>query len=476
MNRISATALLLLFLLLFSTLMSCGGDTVTQSVRPLGFWPTSGSFEGEQLVFVEVQGHSTALGRSSIRCRFGLEAPVQGWFDEKSRHYICRVPPHSRPEPVSLAVILDGREFRMDEPYVYTTHGKYDAPVTEIHVSRLQERVEWVREKIPKSVKLCAVLKNGNPPGWLGEAMAAATRVDYFCVPSVQAGIALRRAGVDTRILVMYLTDASYLPLLMHYELEPAAFSLSWVREVDRQLEKTDGQLDVHLWIDTGIAREGVLPSEALPVARAIHQSPHLHLQGIATHFCCLDDEDLPELEEKNLENQTTLQKHLFDQVVQAIRAEGIGLDAILHATSSEGLEYGLTPIYYDMLRIGTMLFKNPDPERRNYSWSTRILQTKTIPEGWCLNYGCEESFEEDTPVGLVVHIPDEEVIYYVRGQAVEKLLDHEYVVVLDLSELPDVEAGEEVTMVFDADDSPLHTNYSAPVTLVDDAVDADPR
>jgi len=30
--------------------------------------------------------------------------------------------------------------------------------------------------------------------------------------------------------------------------------------------------------------------------------------------------------------------------------------------------------------------------------------------------------------------------------------------------------------MVFDADDSPLHTNYSAPVTLLDDAVDADPR
>ena len=445
-------------------------DTGNHPVRPLRFTPASGSYEGGQLVFIEVDEPSTATGGSSIACRFGLESPVQGQYDGKSRHYICRVPAHRRPESVSVSILLDGREFQMEERYAYTTHGKYDSPVTQIHVSRLQRQVKRVREQLPEHVKLCAVLKNGNPPGWLGEAMATATTVDYFCVPRVQDGIALRRAGVNTRILVMYLTDASYIPLLLHYGLEPAAFSLSWVRDAKRRLERTGGKLDVHLWIDTGLSREGVLPSEALPLARAIHGSQHLHLQGIATHFCCLDEDDLAELKQKNLENETTLQKHRFDQIVQKIHAEGIGLDAILHASSSDGLRYGLTPVYYGMLRIGTMLFENPVPEHRNYSWKTKILQIKTLPKGWCLNYGCDERFEADTRVGILVHIPDDEVTYYVRGEAVEKLLDHEVVIVLDISDVPDVQEGEEVTMVFSGDRSPLDTSYSAPVTLRDDA------
>jgi alanine racemase len=443
--------------------------TDPRSIRPVEFTPQDGSFEGGQRVFVRLEGEGDRRGTASLTCRFAGARPVPGRFDSASGHYVCRVPPHRRPEPVPLTVRVGDVDFRMDAPYVYTTHGKYDAPVTEVHVPRLQERVGWVREQLPERVKLCAVLKNGNPPGWLGEAMAVATRIDAFCVPRVQDGIALRRAGVDTPIVVMYLSDAALAPLLLYYRLEPAAYSLAWVREAERRLENASSPLDVHLWIDTGISREGVLPDEALPLGRAIHRSRHLRLGGIATHFCCFDDADLAALEVEDLENPTALQRHRFEQVVSGLRAEGIGLDATLHASSSDGLRYGLTPVYYDMMRIGTMLFENPSPERRNYAWKTKISQIKVLPEGWCLNYGCEERFEQDTRVGLVAHIPDDEVSYYVNGQRVEKLLDHEVVVVLDLSDMPEVGEGEEVTMVFSGDDSPLDTSYSAPVTLLDE-------
>lgn len=437
---------------------------------PLHFTPASGSFEGGQLVFIEVEETATATGSSSVACRFGSGSSVQGQYDAKSGQYICRVPSHPRPEPVSVTVAFNGTEFPMEHRYIYTTHGKYDVPVTEIHVSRLQRQAKRVREQIPDEVKLCAVLKNGNPPGWLGQAMASATRIDYFCVPRVQDGIALRRAGVETPVIVMYLTDAAYVPVLLHYQLEPAALSLSWVENVTRQLEKSGGHLNVHLWIDTGMSREGVVPSDALPLARAIHESRFLHLQGIATHFCCLDEDDLAQLENDNLENETALQKHRFDQVVEAIHAEGIGLDAILHAGSSGVLRYGLTSVFYGMLRIGDLLFENPLPEHRNYSWKTKILQIKTLPEGWCLDYGCEENLDADTRVGLVAHVPDDEVTYYVRGRQVEKLLDHEMVIVLDISDLPEVQEGEEVTMVFTGNASLLNMTYSAPVTLQDDS------
>jgi alanine racemase len=451
----------------------------------LQFTPGSGPLDGERLVFIDVEEPAAAIGTASIACQFGQHPASEGEYDATSARYLCRTPAHSRPESVTLTITLDGAEFRMPVPYVYTTQGYTtqgsNAPVTEIDVPTFQQQVKRVRDLIPRGVALCAVLKNGEPVGWLGDAMVRAAKVDYFCVPNARDGIALREAGVDAPIMVLYLTEASYAPLLLHYDLEPAAYSLAWVDEANRLLQRARGTLKVHLWIDTGMSREGVMPDDALAVARAVNQSPKLHLQGIATHFCCLEKEDLAAIEKGDLDNLTALQKHRFDQVVKAIHAEGIGRDAIIHAGVSDALRFGLTPLYYNMLRIGVMLFENPSPEQRNYTWKTKILQVKTLPKGWCIDYGCDVTAKVATRIGLVAHVPNDEVTYLVRGEKVKKLLDHEYVIILDISHLPDVREGEEVTMILPDEvvlgrppqaNSPLDSSWSSPpVTLRDGAV-----
>ena len=437
-----------------------------QSARPLGFTSGSGSIAGNRLVFIDVEEHATAIGTARIACQFGQHPAGPGEYDAASARYVCRTPAHPRPESVALAVTLNGTEFRMPAPYVYTSAGWSDAPVVEVDVSRLQQAVTRVRELMPPDVALCATLKNGEPVGWIADAMARVTKVDYFCVPNLQDGIALRAAGVKTPIMVLYLTEASNAPVLLHYDLEPAAYSLAWVEEANRLLQRSSGVLKVHLGIDTGMSREGVLPADALALARAVNGSPKLHLQGIATHFCCITKADPAAIKNGDLANHTAVQKRRFDEVVAAIRAEGIGRDAIIHAGASDVLRDGVTPVYYDMLRVGTMLFANPSPEHRNYAWKTKIRQVKTVPKGWCIDYACDVTAKADTRIGLVAHVPHDEVTYVVRGQTVKELLDHEYVIVLDLSPLPDVREGEEVDIIFPEPDSPLLTWSQIPVTL----------
>src|SRR5262249_52430357 len=169
----------------------------------------------------------------------------------------------------------------------------------------------------------------------------------------------------------------------------------------------------------------------------------------------CLGKDDLVPLERDDITNKTALQKHRFEEVVRAIRAEGIGRDALIHAGSSAVLRFGLTPVYFDMMRISTMLFENPSPEHMNYHWTTHILQTKTLPKGWCVDYECKMALPHDTKVGLLGHVPRDDVTYLIRGRKVRKLLDHEYVVTLDLSDFPDVKPGEEVALVLPVDYSP---------------------
>jgi alanine racemase len=443
-----------------------------RSARPLRFTPGSGPIEGNRVVLIDVE--EATIGTASITCQFGQNAASPGKYDATSARYVCRTPAHARPEPVTLTVRLDGAEFEMPERYVYTTRGESDAPVTRVDVPTLQRQVKRIREMIPSDVALCAVLKNGEPLEWFADAMARAVKIDYFSVPNVQDGIRLREAGVEVPILVLYLTDASDAPLLLHYDLEPAAQSVAWVEEATRLLQRAGGVLKVHLWVDTGMSREGVMPDEALALARVVKQSPKLRLQGIATHFCCVEEGDLAAIEKGDLENNTALQKHRFDEVVKAIRAEGIGLDSIIHAGASDVLRFGVTPLHYNMLRMGWLLFEHPSPEQRNYTWKTKIMQVKTLPKGWCIDYLCEVRAEGDTRVGLLSHVTNDEVTYLVRGQKVNKLLDHEHVVVLDVSQLPDVREGEEVTIVLPYPNSPLISSSTTPVTLREGA--ASPR
>src|SRR5437899_1331458 len=153
----------------------CRGQTPTETrARPLRFTPGSGTIEGDRFVFIDVEEPAAATGTSSIVCQFGQHAASPGKYDATSGRYLCRTPAHSRPESVILTITLNGAEFRMPVRYVYTTHGKSDAPITEVDVPAFPQQVKRVRDLIPRGVTLCGVLKNGEPAGWPPDAMGRA--------------------------------------------------------------------------------------------------------------------------------------------------------------------------------------------------------------------------------------------------------------------------------------------------------------
>ena len=450
---------------LTATIGACG-----EPPRPRGFAPTSASIAGGRLIFVDVDEGPSVRGRATVACRFGSHPPLRAAYDSVSGRYVCHAPAHDRPEAVTLTIEVGGvAAMKMATPFTYVTAGMGSVPPFVVDAPAVAKQAERVRANLPAGVRLCAVLKNGEPPAALAEAISRGAKIDYFAVPNFEDGIALRKAGITTPIMVLYLTEASRVPELVHYDLEPAAYSLEWVHQAEGLLRSAARPLNVHLWIDTGHSREGVMPNEALPLARAVHASARLRLRGIATHFCCLGEGDLMPLERDDITNKTALQKHRFDEVVGTIRAAGIGHDALIHAASGDALRFGLTPVYFDMMRIGGMFFENPSPEHMNYQWTTHILQTKTLPEGWCVDYKCKVVLPHDTRVGLVGHMPRDDVTYLIGGRKVTKLLDHAHVVTLDLSDFPDAKAGDEVAVLLPEEHSLLDTSFTlTPVTLHD--------
>src|ERR1051325_779549 len=129
-----------------------------------------------------------------------------------------RAPAHERPEAVTLTIAVGGVTVTMATPFVYSTPGLGSAPPVVVDLPALAKQVERVRAKLPAGVRLCAVLKNGEPPARFAEAMSRAARIEYFAVPNLEDGIALRDAGITTPIMVLYMVEASHVPELAHYD------------------------------------------------------------------------------------------------------------------------------------------------------------------------------------------------------------------------------------------------------------------
>ena len=444
-----------------------GGQTVQGAVT---LAPSRGTTVGGNVVMVDIAGLPDELASMQVQAQFGAASRTPCEFDQVVAQFACRAPSNPDPVTVPVSVTANGNNIEPVVPYTYTTGGYEDMPVVTLNLSTLQRNAAEIAAQYPVGVKLGVVLKNGDPVGTMGKAIADVAPVDYFFVPKLSDGIALREAGVTAPINILYLTETADIPLLLRYNLEPTARSAAWVEQANKVLDRTKGTLKVHLWIDTGLGREGVMPEEALALAKVINDSPHLKLQGIATHLCCVVATDAQALQRNDRTNATVLQKSRFDQAVAQIRGAGIGQDALLHVGASDVLSNNLNTLYYDMMRVGGMFFVSGPINGQLYTWTTKVDQVKTLPAGWCIDYGCLTRTTKATKVGLLSHIPAREgpIAFVVRGKTAPVLLNHGTVVTLDLSAIPDAVEGDEVTIQFNpANGQLLDTNLPVPVTVV---------
>lgn len=424
-------------------------DPSREASGTISLAPSRGGISGGNLVLVDTGDDTTG----PVTATFGDSPEVECQFDQRSAMHACTAPGHPTPGTVDVTLSVEGTPLPQQLPYTYTTNGTQASPMMVINTETVRERAREVRAIYPYGVKLGVVLKNGEPVDVFGRVINDAIAPDHFFVPTLDDAISLREAGIEANIAVLYVSPVEDLPLLLHYDIEAAAIDSAWAEAAEQVVAKSgNGPLRVHLWIDTGMGREGVIPDDAFSVAQTIENSPHLELAGIATHFNAVTADDSAAIAANDTTNHTVLQKTRFDGAVQQIRGAGLGQNALIHAGATDVLVNEIEELHYDLMRIGGAFFGGSLPEERIYSWTTELTQVKTLPEGWCLDYNCTTPTDRPLQVGLVHHVParENDVVFTVRGVQVPVLLNHGTVVTLDLSGVPDAVAGDEVELDFD--------------------------
>ncbi|MFI5394476.1 MAG: alanine racemase [Candidatus Binatia bacterium] len=257
-----------------------------------------------------------------------------------------------------------------------------------VDAAALHQNLATVRAGLPPSVALLAVVK-ANAYGH-GAALVApifeAAGADYLGVATVEEGVELRAAGVRAPILVLTGAGRADLPALHEQRLSVAVLH----REMARELACIGDAppLRIHIKIDTGMGRIGVLPAELPALLEQLHRGGRFAIEGVFSHFANAESVD---------REYADYQLKVFRQAIAVLEAAGEQPRWVHIANSAATLSRPDTR--FTMVRPGIVLYGvSPGAAaaapavanalRPAMRLVTQVLQLKTVPSEFPISYG----------------------------------------------------------------------------------------
>jgi alanine racemase len=257
-----------------------------------------------------------------------------------------------------------------------------------VDLAALEHNYRQLRGLCDPRVKLLAVVKaDAYGHGLLPVSRKlAAAGVDYLGAGSLEEGLMLRGAEIRLPVLLLLGILPEETARTVAADLEVALFRLEVAQALAAAAGQQGRRAKVHLKVDTGMGRLGVLPQEVLPFLKELKKLRHLKVMGLISHLAVADQED---------KTYTHKQLQEFTSVVAAAREAGWKLP-LSHIANSAAL-WELPEAHGGLVRPGLMLYGSPPSPQRPppvdlkpvMSLAARVLQVKRLPPGSSISYGC---------------------------------------------------------------------------------------
>lgn len=270
-----------------------------------------------------------------------------------------------------------------------------------IDPSAITENARAVRSMLGEHTALMAVVKaDGYGHGMLDAARAALEGgATWLGVAHPASALALCNAGVDAPILTWLWEPHSartLLPEVINAGIDVSVGSSAMLIQVSEAARTAGRRARVHLKIDTGMGRGGVLASSIDRTGRALEADDMVSLVGAWTHLASADDPDDP---------FTDRQVELFDGAVERL-AEHVGPVPLQHLANSAAA-LSRPDLHRDIVRCGIALYGYPPVPgdcalRPAMTLRSSLAMVKPVAAGQTIGYGHIRTLEEPTTLGLV--------------------------------------------------------------------------
>jgi alanine racemase len=220
--------------------------------------------------------------------------------------------------------------------------------------------------------------------------------VDSLGVASIDEGIKLRQAHIKLPVLILGLILKKDIDPLFRYRLTPAVCDRELASALNNKAKKKGSPIRVHIKVDTGMGRIGVLHQVAEKLITDIYKMKFLNVEGIFTHLAFADMN----------EEFTHYQIGLFNRLINKLNKAGIRI-RLLHAANSMGI-IGYKNSHFNMVRPGLMIYGLYPKENLRISLKpvlslkTKVIYIKGVSAGQGISYGHDYITRQDTKIATL--------------------------------------------------------------------------
>lgn len=238
------------------------------------------------------------------------------------------------------------------------------------------------------------------PSAWAAKAGGAA----WLGTAVLAEAVALRQAGLPGRLLAWLAAPGEDYDAALTLDIDVAAYASWQLDEIAAAARRTGVTARVHLKVDSGLGRGGVMPAdwdEVVEHARRLESDQTLRLVGVWTHFAYADAPGHPTI---------GTQLEVFGDAVT--RAERAGADLEVRHAANSAATLTLPEAHFDLVRPGLAVYGlSPIPEmataaelglRPAMRLAGTVALVKEVPAGHGVSYGHTYVTPRPTRLALV--------------------------------------------------------------------------
>jgi alanine racemase len=229
--------------------------------------------------------------------------------------------------------------------------------------------------------------------------------INYICTAGLSEAILLRKNNIKKPIIVLSYLDGD-LKLAVINDIHCVIYDYETACILSNIAKKLNKIVNIHVKVDTGMSRLGILPEEVISFIKALQTLSNIYIYGIFTHLCDTSNSD---------KSFSLMQLERFDKVLDSLKKINITIECT-HALSSSGLSV-IPKRNYTLIRAGGALYglcksfehltliKNNYPQfniKPIITWKSNIIQIKDIPKNSYIGYNKSYQAKKSMRIAII--------------------------------------------------------------------------
>jgi len=355
---------------------------------------------------------------------------------------------------------------QLDAPQEYHTW-------VEVSKEAIEHNIAQYKKVIGDAILAPVIKSNAYGHGLVevGQICEKNKNVGWLCTATLSEALTLRKNNITKPILVLSYIGKNFEQAVLQ-NISLVAYDMHTIKKLNEVGKSLGKKCHVHIKIDTGLSRLGVLAEQAITFIQEVKACKFIHIQGIWTHFAESHSQD------RSFTNQ---QLQLFKDIINKLEKDNIHIPIkhVANSSATTTLDFEKSKDlniskYGNFFRLGICLYgywpseyvkKITQEKYPNFTlkpamtWKTKIFCIKHIKKNSFISYNREYQVKRDSKIALLptgyfdgydLRLSNKAfvLIHNTLAPTVGRICMN--ITVVDITELKDVNIGDEVILIGD--------------------------